>query len=134
MNFQVPQFIEVEDQVFGPLTFKQFIYLAGGGGLAFLVYTLDIPFAIKVVPMLVLGGLGAALAFFKYNNRPFIATLEAGLYYLLSHKNYIWRKEVPQAKSAVQAQSQTTTPAIPKLSKSKLRDLAWSLDITEKIK
>ncbi|TSC80302.1 MAG: hypothetical protein G01um101429_152 [Parcubacteria group bacterium Gr01-1014_29] len=31
-QFQVPQFIEVEDKIFGPLTTKQFFYLLGGGG------------------------------------------------------------------------------------------------------
>ena len=29
MRFQVPQFTEVEDKIVGPLTLKQFIYLAG---------------------------------------------------------------------------------------------------------
>ena len=27
MQYQVPQFIEVEDKIFGPLTFKQFLYI-----------------------------------------------------------------------------------------------------------
>ena len=46
MQFQVPQFIEIEDKIFGPLTFKQFIYLAGGGGLCFLLYTI-LPFFLR---------------------------------------------------------------------------------------
>ncbi len=133
MNFQVPQFIEVEDQVFGPLTFKQFIYLAGGGGLVFLVYTLPLPFVVKLIPMLALAGLGLALAFFKYNNRPFIVMLEAGIRYALARKNYIWKKESSKTTSTPIATT-VTTPVLPKLSKSKLHDLAWSLDITEKIK
>ncbi len=33
MRFEVPQFIDVEDKIFGPFTFKQFLYLAGGAGL-----------------------------------------------------------------------------------------------------
>ena len=39
MRFQVPQFIEVEDKIFGPLTIKQFIYLLGGAGLSFIIYS-----------------------------------------------------------------------------------------------
>jgi len=38
MRFQVPQFIEVEDKIFGPLTLKQFIYLAGAGGVVFVLW------------------------------------------------------------------------------------------------
>ena len=30
MQYQVPQFIEVEDKIFGPLTFKQLVYVVGG--------------------------------------------------------------------------------------------------------
>ena len=45
MQFQVPQFIEIEDKIFGPLTFKQFIYLAGGVG-ASIVLWLYIPYKI----------------------------------------------------------------------------------------
>jgi len=40
MQYQVPQFIEIEDKIFGPLTLKQFLYLAGGGGLCLLFFTL----------------------------------------------------------------------------------------------
>ena len=38
MRFQVPQFIEIEDKIFGPLTIKQFIYIAGGAGLCFILF------------------------------------------------------------------------------------------------
>ena len=31
MQFQVPQFIETEDKVVGPLTLRQFMYIAGAG-------------------------------------------------------------------------------------------------------
>lgn len=134
MNFQVPQFIEVEDQVFGPLTFKQFIYLAGGGGLVFLIYSIDLPLAVKIIPMLAVGGLGLALAFLKYNNRPFINVLEAGIRFMIAHKNYIWKKESPKLETPKTKVVSTEASTIPKLSKSKLRDIAWSLDITEKIK
>src|SRR3990172_12458701 len=44
MQFQVPQFIEIEDKIFGPLTFKQFIYVAGGAGACYLLW--------RVLPLL----------------------------------------------------------------------------------
>ena len=34
MRFEVPQFVDIEDKIFGPLTFKQFIYIAGGAGVS----------------------------------------------------------------------------------------------------
>ena len=38
MRFSVPQFIDVEDKIFGPLTLKQGIYRVGAVGAAYLIY------------------------------------------------------------------------------------------------
>ena len=35
MQFQTPQFIETENKIIGPLTLKQFFYLAVGFGVSF---------------------------------------------------------------------------------------------------
>ena len=40
MRFQVPQFIEVEDKIFGPLTLKQFLYTAGGAAVGFIIWSI----------------------------------------------------------------------------------------------
>ena len=48
MRFQVPQFIEIESKIFGPLTLKQFIYLIGGGGIIFILYAL-LPFWLMII-------------------------------------------------------------------------------------
>ena len=64
MEYQVPQFIEVEDKIVGPLTLKQFIYIAGAGGLCvvFFVY-LPILFAFLLSAPVV--GLAAASRFLQ---------------------------------------------------------------------
>ena len=94
MNFQVPQFIEIEDKIFGPLTFKQFVYVAGGGGLAFIFWTyLPRLIALPLVGLAIIFGL--ALAFYKINNRPFIYALEAGLRYFVGRKLYLWQRQEP---------------------------------------
>ena len=75
MRYQVPQFIEIEDKIIGPLTLKQFVYLAGGAGLSYLVYAVTnpyLPIFIVVALMLPVAAFGVALAFYKINNRPFI--------------------------------------------------------------
>ena len=61
MQFQVPQFIEVEDRILGPLTFKQFIYLVGGAGISFVLYVL-LPFFFAVLLILPIVGFSLALA------------------------------------------------------------------------
>lgn len=135
-QFQVPQFIEVEDKLFGPLTFKQFLYLVGGGGLCFILYVwLPLPFIIKIIPVAGVAALALALAFVKYNGQPFIVVLEAFIKYSLGHKLYIWKKDekaatkLPVQEAAPGHLDPTANLKLPKLSESKLSELAWSLDV-----
>src|SRR3989344_9191515 len=135
MQFQVPQFIEVEDKIFGPLTFKQFVYVAGGLGAAYLLWRV-LPIYLAGPLILGAGGLAAALAFFQYNGRPFILALEYGFYYFIKTKLYLWNNEQKSKKSEDRISKLATSSAqvyIPKLSDSKLHELAWSLDIKERI-
>lgn len=136
MQFQVPQFIEVEDKIFGPLTFKQFLYLAGGAGMAFICYVF-LPLYIAIFPIVAIAVFAVALSFFPYNNRPFITIVEAAFKYVLHSKLYLWErtdKKVPTSSNAPQSTPMSGIAPIPKLSDSKLSDLSWSLDIKEKIK
>lgn len=131
MRFQVPQFIEIEDKIVGPLTLKQFVYLAGGAGLAFVAYRF-LPFFISflVVPLCIV--LALALAFYKYNNKPFIDLLEAGFNFYTREKLYIWKKREKQPVHKEVAQT-SSEMYVPKLSDSKLKELTWSLDINENV-
>jgi hypothetical protein len=137
MQFQVPQFIEVEDKIFGPLTFKQFIYVLGGAGCAYLAYR-ALPIYIAVPLMLAGAGGGAALAFMQYNGRPLILAIEHGFYYLIHSKLYLWNnaRSMPTISTSVSEAvlpSSAPTQYMPRLSESRLKELSWSLDIKEKI-
>ena len=132
-RYQVPQFIEVEDKIFGPLTFKQFIYLAGGGGLSLVFFTF-LPFWLAVIFIIPVAVFAAALAFYEVNGRPFIVVLEHAFGYLLGNKLYLWRPRTtrPLAKQGPAAASQQPLLPVPKLSESRLKDLAWSLNIKDR--
>lgn len=134
MQFQVPQFIEVEDKIFGPLTFKQFIYVGGGAGACYLLWR-ELPIYIAGPLILVIASFAAALAFFQYNGRPFIVALENAFFYFTHTRLYLWNNE-RSAKVAVKQEKEQKLGQdvyIPHLSESKLHELAWSLDIKERI-
>jgi hypothetical protein len=137
MRFQVPQFIEVEDKIFGPLTLKQFIYLAGGGGLSFLLYAIIGSLTFSVIPILIVMAIALTLAFYRFNNRPFIHMVESAFKYYLRSKLFIWKKEdKPKPKTEMEAVNEAKNYAsvmVPKISNSKLKDLSWSFDIKESI-
>lgn len=135
MEYHVPQFIEVEDKIVGPLTLRQFIYLAGAGGFCviFFVYLPTIAAFFLSAPMV---GLAAALAFYKVNGKSFIEILEAGFNYYTGAKLFLWMHHEPKkedpgpAVAAAAAAEQAAQKRISqKLTRSKLTELAWSLDI-----
>lgn len=138
MQFQVPQFIEVEDKIFGPLTFKQFAYLAGTAGISVVLYTY-LPFFIAVLFIVPIGALGLALAFYKYNGRPFILVMEAAIKYALSKHLYVWRHEEKKIDASEKAGEKAAEEiarslSVPRLSESKLKDIAWGLDVHKNVK
>jgi hypothetical protein len=134
MQFKVPQFIDIEDKVFGPLTFRQFAYLAGGAGFGYLTFRF-LPTIIAIIVGPVVIGFAVALAFFKYNDKPFIHVVESFVKYYSRSRLYLWHK-----------QPHTTVPARPQhaalaegmvgqsrdtLTESKLKTLSWSLDVID---
>jgi hypothetical protein len=131
MQYQVPQFIEIEDKIFGPLTFKQFLYVGGGAAIGFITWvTLPKLLAILIGGPLV--GFFMAAAFYKVNGRPFLVFVEGAIKYALSAKLYIWRKtEKKIQKKEEQAQVQPQV-ALPRLSQSKLREISWGLDVQDR--
>ncbi|MBI4086881.1 PrgI family protein [Candidatus Kaiserbacteria bacterium] len=92
MRFEVPQFIDVEDKIFGPFTWKQFVYIAGGAGAGIMLY-MTLPFPLFIVVAGPIGALAAGLAFYPVNNRPLALFLEAVVHYISSTRLYIWKKQ-----------------------------------------
>lgn len=92
MRFEVPQFIEIEDKIFGPLTWRQFVYLGGGVGAAVVIF-LVFGFFVFLLLGLPIGILAGALAFFPVNNRPFSYFLEAIYNYVTNDKLYLWHQK-----------------------------------------
>ncbi|MBP9760063.1 MAG: PrgI family protein [Candidatus Pacebacteria bacterium] len=127
MRFSVPQFIDVEDKIFGQLTLKQAIYLAGGAGVIVTLF-IRLGFMWSVLLGGPVGILAFALAFVKINNRPFYLVIYSAFFYSIHDKLYLWKK-VPKKKEVVtQEPEKVEQPFVPKVSQSRLKELAWSLD------
>lgn len=135
MQFHFPQYIDIEDKIFGPLTFKQAIYVAGGAGGAYFVYRLLPSFAFISVPIIVaIIALTLALAFFPKEKlgKPFIEILQAGFSFLLKEKLYTWKKTQKEPSSTeVEFISSKASPSvkIPKVRSGTLSSVSFGLDI-----
>lgn len=133
MQFKVPQFIDIEDKIFGPFTFRQFAFLVGGGGMTFVLYKI-LGFWIGLLPMLIVIIFTICLVFVKINTKPFIYYVEAFFKYVISSKLYIWKQRLMK-KSDVKDEDvsiPTTVSNVPMLTENKLKDLSWSLDVQDK--
>lgn len=137
MQFQVPQFIDIEDKVIGPFSLKQFLYLAGAAGISFIFFLLFTPIIALVIAS-PLVGLALALAFYKVNGRDFLFFLNSVSNHFLRPKLYTWSRvaqkpakkqqktavEIDEKKAKEQLQSRKQLSI-----EKKLQKLAWQLDI-----
>jgi hypothetical protein len=94
MQFQVPQFIDVEDRIFGPLTLKQFLFLAGAGALSFILF-FALQTAVWIGASILLMSIAGSLAFIKYNGQTMLTTIGFLFRYLWFPKFYLWRYTPP---------------------------------------
>ena len=107
------------------------VYVAGGIGICTLLFTF-LPNFLAFLLSAPVAALSGALAFYKYNDKPFINLLESFFKYSTTNKLYVWKKsEDTSAPSGPSAGKPLEQVYVPKLSESKLKDLSWSLDIKE---
>ena len=92
MQFQVPQNIDLEDKIIGPLTLIQFIYVLAGAVAVYLLYLsfgTELIFWVLGIPT---GLIALAFAFFKVQDQPLSHFIKAGLIYLGRPKKRVWQK------------------------------------------
>jgi len=95
MQFQVPQFIDIEDKIVGPLTLKQFLYLAAGFGISFILY-FTVKFFIWITFTIIIAGAAIAFAFVKINGQPLSKIVISMISFYLKPQKYIWQPEKPE--------------------------------------
>lgn len=136
MQFHFPQYIDIEDKIFGPLTFKQAIYVAGGAGGIYLVYRLLPSLTFISVPLMVaIAALTWALAFYPTQKlgKPFIEILQAGISYAFREKLYTWKKLPKELKAEevefISSKSTTHDAKVPQVRSKTLSSISFGLDV-----
>ncbi len=130
MQFVVPQFIDVESKIIGPVTPRQFIILFITAGIILLCYKMA-DLALFIIEAVIILGLGVILAFVKINSRPIY-------YFLLDIVNVakkpglrVWHREIiPVVEKNIKEKvkiKEITTVRQP-LSSSKLSQIALLVD------
>lgn len=97
----VPQFIEAEDRILGPITVRQFAIMFVGGALVFLEYKMS-DLALFILLALLTIGTTVTVAFVKINGQPFHFFLIHIIQTIKRPSIRVWRK-VAYPVSAVSA-------------------------------
>lgn len=93
----MPQNIDMQDRVVGPLTMVQFLYAVFGGGFAYITYsTIPQPFSWLLVAIIV--SLTVCLIFVKINERPFLNFLGNLVMFMFRPKLRVWSKSTEPFK------------------------------------
>ena len=71
MQYKVPQKIDLEDKIIGPLTLKQFIYLLGGGMIDYMILSVTQSSFGGWVLIILVSLIALAFAFVQVEEQPF---------------------------------------------------------------
>jgi len=133
MRYEVPQFIEEETKIIGPLSFRQFFLFLAGVVFSFILFFIFKPWLWFIFSVL-LFGIMAVLAFGKYQGRPLSAIFFNIFRFFWQPRRAVWKKEALKAEGLYKKEPPESRPppVQPKktadLTPEKIKELAKKLD------
>jgi hypothetical protein len=117
MQFIIPQFLDVEDKVIGPISVRQFVIILVGAGAIFLNYeliaNLSNNFWVFLVVAIFIGLFTFVIAFIRINGRPFHYFLINLFTTMKEPRLRIWNKEQNTAELSQKAPPTLPTAMVP---------------------
>lgn len=134
MRYRVPRNIDMEDRIVGPLTMSQFIYVATGSIIIYVLYKayfIDNPtvFYIGSIPVAIIF---TSMAFLKVQEEPFPKFIVSTILFFAKPKRRVWHKDNIDSGSHVIKKTPTTPEQKSEphqgVTKQKLNELTTLLD------
>jgi hypothetical protein len=127
-QFIVPQFIDKEDRIIGPITVRQFLICLVSAGIIFAEYKL-LETSFFILALIPTAGLAGTFAFIKINGQPFHLFFVNFMQTQIRPKLRVWNKdlslqELRGAQKVVGLPTVEKAQAKKRPSSTKLRDLA----------
>lgn len=131
-QFVVPQFIDVEDKIFGPVTARQFVILLIAGLTLFAAFKLA-DFALFIVFLIVIGGSALIISFVKINGQAFHYFLLNIIQTLRRPSLRIWNKsyttdDIKRLRGEGRVIIPEKVATVKKYSYSRIRDLSLTVN------
>ena len=134
MNFEIPQFVEQEAKILGPLTFKQTFYVMTTGVIIFFLYfsLAKTNLFLFILITIFLSGTGLSFAFLKIQGYSLPALLKNLLSFSFSSKIYLWKQvtTIPKIipKKEKPKKEKKEEPVLKIAEKSQLKKLAAKIE------
>jgi membrane protein implicated in regulation of membrane protease activity len=91
MLFNVPQFIDIEDKIVGPLTAKQLGWLALGGVILFILWNF-LDTQAFIIAAVIVGTISGLFAFYRPYNQSLVTFIGFSIMFLMRPKMYAWKR------------------------------------------
>jgi hypothetical protein len=127
MQYNVPQFIDIEDHIVGPLTAKQLGWLTMGGVILLVLWGI-LDMSAFIIAAILIAPLFAALAFYQPSGQPLIKFVLSSVFFMFHPKVYVWKKF--PGKTKIEKREKKIIKEAPKkiLTKEKVEELSNILD------
>jgi len=134
MRFKVPQFIEYEAKIFGPLTFKQFAVVGSAGLIVLLLFfTIGDNFFLWLLVSGVVIGTALSLVFIKVEGITLITLIGKSIGFFAKPRVYVWKRKAPRptiiSKKEEVKEEETVKSILKKSDGSRLRRLSSEIEI-----
>lgn len=131
-QFVVPQFIDVEDKIIGPVTTRQFVILLTATLILFIAYKLA-DTTLFIFLLCIIGGFTLILAFVKINGQPFHYFLLNIFQTLRRPSIRIWDRRYTDAELKAVQELRKVAPILEKkivikASRSRIRQLSLAVN------
>jgi hypothetical protein len=129
VQYKVPQNIDKQDEIVGPLTIIQFSYLAVAFAIDFLLFK-SMPRFTSIMLMIPISLVAIGLAFVKVNDKPLLEFLFAMFKFFRQPKIRIWHKtsDEPILTISHTKETKVDAPIRKEFNQNKINELSQTLD------
>ncbi|MEK7202768.1 MAG: PrgI family protein [Patescibacteria group bacterium] len=132
MQFTVPQFIDVEDKIIGPITSRQFIIMLAAFILIAIFYKI-FDFTLFAIASALVISISGALSFAKVNGRPFHFFILNFIQTLKRPKTRVWNHTIGKTEADYKIEEkkkteQVSAPLTKRYNVSRLAELSLIVD------
>ncbi len=125
----VPQFIDNEDKILGPITVRQFVIMLVTGGILFVIFKLS-DLSLFILSAILIGGTGALFAFYRVNGQPFHFFLLHIFQTVRNPSLRVWKRDTAPVINIIDEESghDEVAPRQSRMSEQRLSDLSLIVD------